>query len=223
MKINEDVLRLTRFLIDESTNKKGAGKTTIYSIHDTSRHPHCPTYKRPNTVPKMVEMGLVKILEEKEHREAVGMEIQIFPYYEIQFSLEKLNKYLRGKPRQPSIKKVAGPTKILECGELRINLSKATMQYKNKPPIDISPDNSEIKFLVYLIKHKGQVVEYVEIAKNLELNCYSEGDENRKVAREVQFLKRDSKKVLKQVGLTKKEVEKIITAKKNIGYKLVCE
>jgi len=222
MKINEDILRIARLLLNEQTNKKGVGKTSIYSTHDKSRHPHCPTYKHPNSVPKMAEMGLVKIIEIKEHGKPTGMEIHFFSYYEVLFSLKKLNKYLQGQSQKPSIKKAVDSTKIFECGELKINLLKTTMQYKNKPPIDISPDNDIIKFLVHLIKSKGEVVEYVEIAKNLGLNCHHEGVSNKEVARGVQYLKRDARKVLKQAGLTKEEVEKMITAKKNIGYKLVC-
>lgn len=223
MKIKEDIHRIANLLLDESTNKKGIGKATIYSIHDESRYPHSPTYKHPNTIFKMSEMGLIKILEVEEHGKSVGMKIQMFPYYKAQFNLEKLKKYLQGVFKRPSIKETVGSIKIFECGKLKINLSEATMQYKNKPLVDISPDNDEIKFLVLLIKHKEKVIEYVEIAKNLNLNCYHKGVKNKEVTREVQYLKRDLRKVLKQAGLSKKEIEKMITAKKNIGYKLTCE
>jgi len=97
MKINEDISRIVRLLLDEPTSKKGIGKTTIYSNRDKYRHLHCPAYKHSNTIPKMAEMGLVKILEVKEHGKPVGMEIHLFPYYEVQFTIEKIRDYLDKK------------------------------------------------------------------------------------------------------------------------------
>jgi len=69
-----------------------------------------------------------------------------------------------------------------------------------------------------------KVVEYVEIAKRLETNYWHEGVTNKDVAREVQFLRRDLATFLRdKVGMTNKEIQKVIINKKNIGYKLHCE
>jgi len=112
---------------------------------------------------------------------------------------------------------------LLKCGKLQVNLSQGVIQYSGNNPVEIEPDNEIIKFLVVLMESK-KVVEYVEIAKRLETNYWHEGVINKDVAREVQFLRRDLATFLRdKVGMTNKEIQKVIINKKNIGYKLHCE
>ena len=85
---------------------------------------------------------------------------------------------------------------ILKYGNIVLDLTEeATLQYKENDPIEIQPDNKEIKFLKILIKNKGKISKYLEIAEKIGLNCYYEGIPSEKVSREVQFSKRDLGKV----------------------------
>jgi len=114
----------------------------------------------------------------------------------------------------------------LKCGNLILDPSNATLKYKKNPPVEIQPDNIVIRFLKLLLINKNTVLKYSQIARDLNLNCYSvnptkEYDAN--IARNVQFIKRDLKKILKKVGLTQKEIDQMILSKKNVGYKLPCK
>lgn len=106
--------------------------------------------------------------------------------------------------------------------DILIDLNKGTLDYKGNE-INISPDNNPIKFLTLLIEKAEFIVEYLEIAKRLELNSYQEEDKNKDVAREIQYLKRDLGKELKKSGLNKSainEIKEMIIFNKNLGYKL---
>lgn len=110
----------------------------------------------------------------------------------------------------------------LVCGSLRVNLDQGVIYRGNNSPVEISPDNNIVKFLVILIG-SNKIVEYVEIAKKLEMNCWHERASNKDVAREVQFLKRDLVTFLRNgLGMTKKEIRGMVVNKKNFGYKLRC-
>ena len=111
--------------------------------------------------------------------------------------------------------------KVLECGLLKINLDQSTIQFKESMPVEISTGVNTIKFLIILMENK-RVVEYIEIAQKLKLNCYHDGVENKDVAREVQFLRRDLGDFLVKIGMNKKEVQEMFISKKNVGYKLRC-
>lgn len=109
--------------------------------------------------------------------------------------------------------------KSLVCGELKLDVDQSVIQYKDNPPQEISTGINTIKLLITLMENK-RVVEYTEIAQKLKLNCYHEGVENKDVAREVQFLKRDLGKFLEKIGMSKTEIQKMFISKKNVGYKL---
>ncbi len=127
--------------------------------------------------------------------------------------------------KESGLKRVDQPSEesnndLLEYGGIILNLSKATLQYKDNNQIEIQPDNKEIKFLKLLIQNKGNVLKYEEIAKKMRLSFYYESALKAIVAREVQFLKRDLGNVLRKAGLTQKEITKMIITKKKVGYKL---
>ena len=110
----------------------------------------------------------------------------------------------------------------LVCGNLRIDLEQGTICYGNNNPIEISPSNNIVKFLVILMRG-GKAIEYVEIAKQLEMNCWHEGATNKDVAREVQFLRRDLVAFLiNKISIPQNEIKKMILSKPSFGYKLNC-
>jgi len=110
--------------------------------------------------------------------------------------------------------------KIIELNGLTLDLTKATLQYKKSPSFEISPTSQEIRLLLLLASHKNQVMEYKDLAKELDLNCYHEKVENKDVSRDVQFIKRDLTKILGKAGMMKAEINRLILIKTNVGYKL---
>ncbi len=101
--------------------------------------------------------------------------------------------------------------------ELKIDLAKGMIQYKNGEAKEISPAQDEIKFLILLMQ-TNQIVKYSEIAKKLDMNCQMANPAE--VARAVQYLRRNIVPILEDVGMTRKEIQNMIISKRNIGYKL---
>lgn len=111
---------------------------------------------------------------------------------------------------------------ILSCGKLHLDLEKGTLCFGGKPPVEISPDNQIIRLLILLMRYR-RIVGYVEIANILDMNCWHENVENKDVAREVQYLKRDLKNYLRdKVGMSNLNIRNMLISKKNVGYKLHC-
>lgn len=103
--------------------------------------------------------------------------------------------------------------------DLKVDLTKGILQYRNNKPIEITSEQDEIRFLVLLMR-EDKILEYKEIAKQLEMNCYHEGVINSDIAREVNFLKRNLATVLKRAGMRKNDIATMILTKRKVGYKL---
>ncbi len=110
---------------------------------------------------------------------------------------------------------------VLIVGELKLDLGRTSLQFRNCKPIEIEPDGKPIKLLVLLMRKPDSLVEYKEIAKKVELNCYRSGATNKEVALEVGYIKRDLVKILKEAEMSKEEIKLLIVPKKNAGYKLI--
>lgn len=108
---------------------------------------------------------------------------------------------------------------VFQWQELKLDLSKGTLQYGNSSPIDVSPSEEEIMFLALLMKTK-RIVEYTEIARELKMNCYHPGATNEDLARNVQYLRRDIVPVLEKIGMPRSEIKRMIVSIRNKGYKL---
>jgi len=109
---------------------------------------------------------------------------------------------------------------VISCGNLKVNLKKATLQYKEYDPIEISPNTDEIQFLLFLMK-KRRVIKYKEVAEWLDLNCYHPDYENIEYSREVQLIRKKLNPILEKAGMKREEINKMIIAKKNLGYKIL--
>lgn len=103
--------------------------------------------------------------------------------------------------------------------ELKLDLLRGTMQYKNNKIAEISPTQNEIKFLVLLME-SYQIVTYGEIADKLDLNCRA-SSYPAEVAKAVQYLRRNVVPILEKAGMTRSEIEDMILSKRNVGYKLL--
>jgi heterodisulfide reductase subunit B len=65
------------------------------------------------------------------------------------------------------------------------------------------------------------VVEYKEIAEWLDLNCYHPDYKNEEYSREVQLIRKKLNPILEKAGMKREEINKMIIAKKNLGYKIL--
>ena len=114
--------------------------------------------------------------------------------------------------------KTRSKEEIVIWRDLKINLSQGTMQYKNKKPIEISPTQDEIKYLVLLME-SDHIVKYGEIADKLDLNCRASSNP-KEIATAVQYIRRNIVPILVDAGITRDEIEDMILSKRNVGYKL---
>lgn len=217
--LDGDIRRVSKLLTDSVESKEAIN--FVYSFLDRERPPHSITYKHVDTIPKMVKHGLLTILSKDSHyHPSSTTTINEYPYYEISYQPEKL--------KGDSIRQKYSPNtnnnvdEILSWNDLRINISQATMQFKNNPSEKIPLGSRQFKFLIYLLRNR-RVVEYVEYARYAKLNCYHENCENADVSRGVQYVKRDTRALLKRKGISYKFVDSMIVNVPKIGYKLADE
>lgn len=107
----------------------------------------------------------------------------------------------------------------LRVNYLKLNLKKATLQFKKNPPIDIEPKSKPIILLNLLMSKPDNIISYTEIAKEAELNCYRNGIDNASVSQDVNYVKRDLSNILISAGMAREEVKKYIIPYKGQGYK----
>ncbi len=174
--------------------------------------------KNGDLIPKDDLKQILRLLEEKNFLQIVDMSCLNkrgrFAGEEIKIKIGR--EKLLTVNNEAQIDKTEG---LFTWGELSLNLLKGTMQYKNNKPKEITPEQDEIKFLVLLMK-ADTILEYKEIAKELEMNCYHDGVTNSDVAREVNFIRRNLVTILKDTGMSDKDIKLMILTKRKAGYKL---
>lgn len=214
------IIRIAKRLLDKSQNAQGIVTTTIYSFFDKSRHPHFPTYRHEENIHEMVKMELLTIIKTEYHNKIVGLEIQRLPYFTVQFSPQRIQSWLLKKRSRPTPSQTdKRKDKALTWKRLKINVRQGTFQYGDNQPVEISIGKREVRLFIYLMENR-RVVSYLELAKELDLNCYHEGCTNKQVARDLQFIKRDLLKFLTKIGVPKKELNSMFITKRTVGYKL---
>jgi len=206
--------------LEELTNKSDA----VYHLPSIPAKPYLKEYKKifgEDVDEQYIFQERADILSGLEKKDIISFEPEDFPG-RISFTVTHLyyNYYKKIKRQFKQIlPDMVEQENILEWKDLKLNLSKGTLQYKNNPPKDASPSEEEIKFLALLMRAK-RIVEYTEIARELKMNCYHPGVTNEDIARNVQYLRRDIVPVLESVGLTRSEIKRMIVSIRNRGYKL---
>lgn len=110
--------------------------------------------------------------------------------------------------------------RTLHWRSLKLDKEKQQIQFNNGDTKELSLGLNHIKLLVLLLENQ-KVVEYIDIAKTLELNCYHEKAKNADVKREVQAIKRDLVDYLiGNLGMKKQEINNLIVSKNKFGYRL---
>lgn len=137
-------------------------------------------------------------------------------------------KIVNQKLFNEAIQKVAAPhvlgdSQVIEHHGLSYHLRSCELRYKNNEAITISPNKREMKFFLFLYKHKGEARSFKEIAKEVGTPEYLDNPEleNQDYTEEVSNLKRDLRKLLKSVKMPTAEFDKMIQRVPKLGYKLV--
>lgn len=100
-----DTIRIAECLLDKSQDAQGVVTIIIYSFSDKSRHPHFPTYRYEESIHEMAKMGLLTVIKTECHSKVVGLEIQRFPYFTVQFSPKRIGDYLSEREMQKDTEK----------------------------------------------------------------------------------------------------------------------
>lgn len=112
---------------------------------------------------------------------------------------------------------------IIKYNGLTYNLKSCELRYKNGKSTTVSPQIREMKFFLFLYKHKGEALLFKDIAKEVETPEYVDNPElaNKDYTEEVSIVKRDLRTLLLSVGMPVKEFNKMIVRVPKFGYKLV--
>jgi len=114
-------------------------------------------------------------------------------------------------------------SKIIKAGSLSLNLTAGTLQYGDNPPVEISPNKTEIKFLAILMSNR-RIVEYKELGDEFMRGSSEDRASNESVSRIIHFLKRDLLKYIETEAHMPedqvKAISKMIEAKRGKGYKI---
>lgn len=114
-------------------------------------------------------------------------------------------------------------SRVIKAGLLNLDLTAGNLRYGNNPPIEISPDKTEMKFLAILMSNQ-RIVEYKELGEEFMRGSPADRGSNEGSSRNIQYLKRDLISYLKnKVKMPKDQVvaiSKMIEAKRGKGYKL---
>lgn len=226
MKINDDIKCLAEFLLEIPTTNNEV-TTTIYSFNFTSRHLDDPCYQNPHSVQKMIDSGVLKLIESGEDGQPTpdASVIHYFNHYRVSFRPLDIRNYLtKLESEHPDETITTSPKEIFQWKNLILNISEYTLKYKDNSPFKISPTR-EIKLLRLLMANQPDVVSYFEVAQKVGINL-DNGTINQKtvskgVAQDVQKIRQDLiDNFLISAGMIDNEAKAMIVNVRNTGYKL---
>ncbi len=112
---------------------------------------------------------------------------------------------------------------ILKHNGLSYNLKSCELRYRDGEAITVSPNKREMKFFLFLLKHKGEACLFKDMAKEVGTPEYVSNPEleNQDYTEEVSTLKRDLQKLLRSTKMPLIEFNKMIKRVPKFGYKLV--
>lgn len=225
MNIDEDIKRIAEFLLFLSSSDNEV-VTTIYSANFTSRHPDDPYYQNPNSIIKMIKDGVLKLIETSGDGQLSpdNSVIHYFTSYKVTFRQKNIKNYL-SKIESGQIVNVEPSKEVYEWNELVLNLENATLTYKNNSPKNNISKTREIRLLRLLMKKHGNVVNYLEVAKEVGIDTSDEDISprsiNKAVAEDIHKIRRDLiDNYLIPVGMKAREAKSIIINIRSTGYKL---
>lgn len=118
---------------------------------------------------------------------------------------------------------VSESSQVIEHRGLSYNLKSCELRYRNSQAITVSPNKREMKFFLFLYKHKGEACSFKDIAKEVGTPEYLDNPEleNQDYTEEVSNLKRDLRTLLRSVKMPLTDFNKMIERVPKLGYKLV--
>lgn len=229
MTIEDDVKRITESLL-EAYPTGSEVVVTIRSVHYLDRLPDEPYYQQLQSVPKMIQDGVLKLIEPGEDGQVApsGLRIHSFPNFKVSFVPKQvsdyLNKFSSERQNEPITTK---SNKIIYRWkeQLTLNESEATLQYKGNPPIPVS-FTREIKMLRLLMQTPGEVVYYLKIADKVGVDVaigekVNPNSFNKGLAESVQKVRQDLiDNFLIPSGMPDSEARSMIVNVRSSGYKL---
>ncbi len=129
---------------------------------------------------------------------------------------DKVTQEINKTPNQES-------SQVIEHNSLSYDLKSCELRYKDGKAITVSPNKREMKFFLFLYKHKGEACPFKDIAKEVGTPEYVGNPEleNQDYTEEVSALKRDLQTLLRSVKMPLIEFNKMIKRVPKFGYKLV--
>ncbi len=106
---------------------------------------------------------------------------------------------------------------IYSFGCLELNITKATLKFRDNPQINIRPSTRGIKLLRLLLINKEAVTTYDDVKAKIPSNSFQSEDSNRAT----QYIMDDLKPILRNAKMTNDEINIMFFNIPNIGYKLV--
>jgi len=216
--VQKDIGAILRRVL-ESTN--GDQLSVVASVHSAfyGGHPHDISYRNPSSVPKMVAMGIVTVVERGTENKVDGLNIYKFDYYTLKFDLNKVKAFLSGELKTQSSLQRSTHDEVFVVGKLKINITQGTIQYAETSPVEVNLENKQYSLLVYLCRNR-RVVPYKELSKALGYTY--EGEYDKTVNRSISQVKRDLQDLLiQEFGVSKEEATSLIVTKRMRGYKLI--
>ena len=107
---------------------------------------------------------------------------------------------------------------LLVRSGIKLDMQKGELQVRKK--VIIEPKNQEIKMLKMLIEDEN-IVEYVDLAKEMGMNSLVPGVTNSGIKKEVQERMKVLRLVLEQAGMSREEIKNRIIAKRSQGYQFI--
>ncbi len=124
--------------------------------------------------------------------------------------------------QENTIEDVQKNSEIIEYSGLTYNLKSCELKYKNGKSTTVSPEKREMKFFLFLYRHKGEACSFKDIAKEVGTPEYLDNPEldNQDYTEEVSTLRRDLRKLLLSISMPAKKFDQMIERIPKLGYKL---
>ena len=116
MNIDDDINHIAQFLLDQNGKCLNETQSTIYCSYDPKRIESDPFYKNDNSIPKMAELELIKIVRyETNYKPIDTSTIRKYYYYQVEFSPEKLKEFIK---KRKGKKNTSSQESIVDIGTL---------------------------------------------------------------------------------------------------------
>lgn len=127
MKIDDDIYHIAQSLLDQKGEDLDEAQSTIYCFYDTKRIESDSFYKNDDSVSKMAELGLLKVISYNSNNKPIDTStIRRYFYFQVEFSPKKLKEYLRKRKNK---KEISFKDEVLDLDTLPVCIEEKTKGY----------------------------------------------------------------------------------------------